>query len=295
MKILLFGRNGQVGYELERSLQGLGDIIATDSKQINFAHLEQVRKVIVDVQPKLIINAAAYTAVDQAESEADLAMRINGEAPGVIAEEAKKVGATIIHYSTDYVFDGSKSTPYTEDDLPCPINAYGRSKLAGEEAVKAAGVPYVILRTSWVYGMRRRNFLRTVLRQAQEQMELHIVADQHGAPTWCRTVADTTAHIVGRLFPSTLGRRTDLQQDRWQELSGVYHLAAQGQTTWHGFAQTIVAHSSVIKKPVVTPIKTQEYPLPARRPLNSIMSCERLMKTFCGLPNWGSALRLCLE
>jgi dTDP-4-dehydrorhamnose reductase len=293
MKILLTGRTGQVGYELERSLQGLGEIVAVDRAQMDLSDLAQVRAVIRSVKPNLIVNPAAYTAVDQAEAEPDLAMRINGEAPEVMAEEARKLGAAMIHYSTDYVFDGSKQEPYTEEDPTCPVNVYGRSKLAGEQAVAAAGIPHLIFRTSWVYGLRGKNFLLTMRRLAQERDELRVVADQHGAPTWCRTIADTTAHIVAMLE----GDRStgEMDQGLWQKYSGLYHLAAQGQTTWHGFAQTIIAHRSITRKPAVTPIRTQDYPLPAGRPANSVLSCARLMRSFCGLPDWESGLRLCLE
>lgn len=293
MKILLTGRSGQVGYELERSLQGLGEIVALDRSQMDLADPDSVRNVIRHIRPGLIVNPAAYTAVDQAESEAGLALRINGEAPGVMAEEAKKLGAAMIHYSTDYVFDGSKSGPYTEDDVPNPVNAYGHSKLAGERAIAASGIPHLIFRTSWVYGMRGKNFLLTVQRLARECDELRIVDDQHGAPTWCRTVADTTAHVVASLCAGD--NNLGIDQNLWRAKSGVYHLTAQGQTTWYGFAQTIVAHKSIHRKPVVTPIETQEYPLPAKRPSNSVLSCERLMRAFCHLPAWDNALRLCLE
>jgi dTDP-4-dehydrorhamnose reductase len=286
-RILLIGKTGQVGYELERSLQGLGEIIALDRSQMNLANLTQVRDIIRTIKPNLIINPAAYTAVDKAESEPDLAMRINGEAPGVMAEEAKKLGAVMIHYSTDYVFDGSKSTPYVETDPTCPINVYGATKLAGEQAIQAAGIPHLILRTSWVYGMRGNNFLRTILRLAQEREELRIVADQHGAPTWCRTIADTTAHVIAQAS----GARHF--HDWWQEQTGIYHLTAQGETTWYEFAQVVLDHPSVTKKPVVTPITAQEYPLPAKRSASSVMSSERLINTFCGLPDWKSALKLC--
>lgn len=293
MKALLTGRTGQVGYELERSLQGLGEIVALDRAQMDLADLDQVREIIRRVRPDLIVNPAAYTAVDKAEHEEDLAMRINGEAPGVMAEEANRLGAAIIHYSTDYVFDGRKTGPYTEDDPTCPINAYGRSKLAGERTIQASGVPHLIFRTSWVYGARGKNFLLTVRRLAEERDELRIVDDQYGAPTWCRTIADTTAHIVASLCVGERGLGID--HDLWLRKSGLYHLAAQGQTTWHGFAQAIVAHRSMYRKPVVTPIKTQDYPLPAERPVNSGLSCERLMSMFCRLPEWDRALGLCLE
>jgi dTDP-4-dehydrorhamnose reductase len=288
-RILLTGKTGHVGYELERSLQGLGDIIALGRSQMDLSDLAQVRSVIRDLKPNLIINPAAYTAVDKAESEPELAMRINGEAPTVMAEEAKKLGAALIHYSTDYVFDGTKTMPYLETDPTCPINVYGATKLVGEQAIQATGIPHLILRTSWVYGMRGNNFLRTILRRAKECEELRIVADQHGAPTWCRTIADTTAHIVAQ------SKGAKPNDDWWAERSGIYHLTAQGQTTWYGFTQAILDSLSLSKKPLVVPITTQEYLLPASRPKFSVMCSTRLITTFCGLPYWERALRLCQE
>ncbi|HEY8101580.1 MAG TPA: dTDP-4-dehydrorhamnose reductase [Burkholderiaceae bacterium] len=285
MKILLTGRTGQVGYELERSLQSLGEIVAVDRSQMDLSNLDQVRDVIRQVRPALIINPAAYTAVDLAESEPDLAMRINAEAPAVMAEEAKKLGAAMIHYSTDYVFDGTKRTPYVENDPTCPINVYGRTKLAGEQAIQAIGINHLILRTSWIYGMRGKNFLLTVLRLAQQRDELRIVADQYGTPTWCRTIADTTAHVIAQ------GQNS---RDWWQEKSGVYHLTAQGQTTWGGLTEAILMNAALPKKPSVKGITTREYPLPAKRPGYSVMSCEKLMNaTQIGLPTWEKALQLC--
>ncbi|MEO6922092.1 MAG: dTDP-4-dehydrorhamnose reductase [Collimonas sp.] len=289
MKILVTGKTGQVGYELERSLQGLGEVIAVDRNQMDLSDLVQVRDVIRAIKPNLIVNPAAYTAVDKAETDSELAMRVNGEAPGVMAEEARKLGAAMIHYSTDYVFDGSKNTPYTESDSTCPINVYGASKLAGEQAIQVAGIPHLILRTSWVYGARGKNFLLTVLRLAQDRSELRIVGDQHGAPTWCRTIADTTAHIVAQAFSA------QDQNAWWQEKSGLYHLTAQGQTTWAGFTEAILANATMPKKPIVTAITTQEYPLPAKRPGYSVISCEKLIEAFCGLPSWEAGLRLCQE
>jgi dTDP-4-dehydrorhamnose reductase len=291
MKILLTGTRGQVGYELARSLQSLGEVIAVDRSKMDLSDLDSVRDVVRSVKPNLIVNPAAYTAVDQAEKEAELAMRVNGEAPGVMAEEAARLGAAMIHYSTDYVFDGRKTGQYTEDDVTNPLSVYGRSKLAGEQAVEAANIPHLILRTSWVYGARGKNFLQTIRRLAAERDELRIVADQHGAPTWCRTIADTTANIVIHLSSNK-----DSRQD-WQEASGIYHLTAQGQTSWHGFAQSIVDSMATTgrQKPVVTPIATREYPLPAARPMNSVLSCERLQKRFCRLPDWQTALGLCVD
>jgi dTDP-4-dehydrorhamnose reductase len=288
MKILLAGKNGQVGYQLERSLQGLGEIMAVDRSQMDLANLDQVRDVIRSVKPDLIVNAAAYTAVDQAESEPELAMRINGEAPGVMAEEARKIGAALLHYSTDYVFDGSKTSPYTEDDVPCPISVYGRSKLAGEHAIRAADIPHMIFRTSWVYDMRGKNFLLTILRLAQERDELRIINDQHGSPTWSRTISDITAHIVAQ------ARGAKAPAEWWQEHAGLYHLAGQGQTTWYGFAQAILNCAPGAKLPKVLPITTSEYPTAAKRPGNSVLSCERLQRSLCTIPDWQSAMRLCL-
>jgi dTDP-4-dehydrorhamnose reductase len=286
MRILLAGKNGQVGYELERSLQGLGEIIAVDRGQMDLSDLDQVRNVIRQIKPALIINAAAYTQVDKAEREPALAMRINGDAPGVMAEEAKKLGAGMIHYSTDYVFDGAKSTPYTEDDVPNPINVYGHTKLAGERAIQAAGIPHLILRTSWVYGMRGRNFLLTMLRLAQDRAEISVVSDQHGAPTWCRTIAELTAHIVAQI--SLNGP----DQGNLQDCSGIYHLTARGQTTWAGFAEAIFENAG-LQKPKVIPILAKDYAAAAPRPSYSVMSTSRLIRKFPDLPDWRHSLRLC--
>jgi dTDP-4-dehydrorhamnose reductase len=280
---------------LQRSLQGFGEVIALNSSEMNLTDLNQVRQTMRDLKPDLVVNPAAYTAVDQAEREPDLAMLINGDAPGVIAEEAKRLGAAMIHYSTDYVFDGAKAVPYTEEDAPNPINVYGASKLAGESAVQAAGIPHLILRTSWVYGMRGKNFLLTVKRLAAERDQLRIVDDQHGAPTWSRTIADTTAQVIARLQCAPASRSGGIDRSAWQEYSGIYHLTAQGSTSWYGFTQAIVDHPSTAKKPLVVPIKTAEYPLPARRPANSVLCCERLIGRFCHLPTWDKALTLCLE
>ena len=288
-RILISGKTGQVGYELERSLQGLGEIFALDRKQMDLTDLDQVRDVIRRVKPTLIVNTAAYTAVDQAESEPAIALRINGEAPAVMAEEAGKLGAALIHYSTDYVFDGSKKGPYEETDPPCPINVYGSSKLAGETAIQAAGIPHLILRTSWVYSAHGKNFLLTMRRLAEEREELAIVSDQYGAPTWSRTVADTTAHILSQYLAAADPQRW------WHEHSGLYHLTAQGLTTWFGLADAIMAHPSITKKPRLRAILAKDYPMPAQRPANSQLSSRRLLDTFCGLPQWQDALLLCQD
>ena len=288
MKILVTGKNGQVGYELERSLQGLGEIVAVGRNQMDLSDLRQVRDVIRSVKPNLIVNPAAYTAVDKAESEPELAMRINGEAPAVMAEEARKLGAGIIHYSTDYVFDGTKETPYLETDPTCPVNVYGATKLAGEQAIQAAGVPHLILRTSWVYGMRGKNFLLTVMRLAAERDELRIVGDQFGSPTWCRSIADTTAQLVARL-----DAQCGAVEAMAGPLSGIYNLTSSGRTSWHGFTEEIVKHASIAKAPKVTAICTDEYPLPARRPHNSELSGARLRALNVHVPHWQHALALC--
>ncbi|RZT08573.1 dTDP-4-dehydrorhamnose reductase [Duganella sp. CF402] len=285
MKVLLTGSTGQVGYELARSLQGVGEVVAVDRSEMDLSNLDQVREVIRRVQPKLIVNPAAYTAVDKAESEPGLAFRINAEAPGVMAEEAKALGAALVHYSTDYVFDGAHATPRVEDDPLGPLNVYGASKLAGEQAIAAAGIPHLIFRTSWVYGMRGKNFLLTMLRLAKERDELRVVADQHGAPTWSRTIADTTAQVLSQAHAG--GR------EWWMQNSGVYHLSAQGQTTWHEFTEAIIAEAGLSCK--VLPITTADYPTPARRPQYSVMSSERLMARFCRLPDWKEALHLCMR
>lgn len=304
MKILLTGTNGQVGHELARSLQGLGTIIAPGRGQMDLAEPDQVRSFIREVAPDLIINPAAYTAVDLAESQPELALRINGEAPGVMAEEAARLGATLIHFSTDYVFDGSKDGAYLESDLTNPLSVYGKTKLAGEQAIMAADCAYLILRTSWVYGMRGKNFLLTMLRLARERDSLRVVADQFGAPTWSRTLAEITAHVVAQGYAAGRGANpiahatafsAHLARDWWRERSGIYHTTAQGCTSWHGFTQAIIANAALGKPCTVAPISTQDYPTPARRPANSSLSCAKFMQQFCGLPQWDQALALCMQ
>jgi dTDP-4-dehydrorhamnose reductase len=225
--------------------------------------------------------------VDKAESEPELAMRINGLAPGVMAEEAARLGARLVHFSTDYVFDGAKQQPYVETDMPRPINVYGESKLAGEKAIAATGVSHLIFRTSWVYGMRGNNFLLTMMRLAAERDTLRIVADQHGAPTWSRTIADVTAAILNQC------RGAEDVDDWWHQHGGIYHLTAQGSTSWLGFADALLDGAPA--KPKLVPIGSDEYPVAATRPANSKLSCALLMSKFCQLPDWRDALRLCQE
>ncbi len=282
-RILLTGIGGQVGWELARSLQPLGEVVALDRAGFDLADPDRMRGVLRELRPAWIVNPAAHTAVDKAESEVALATAINATAPGILAEEAKRLDALLVHYSTDYVFDGGKPTPYVEADPTCPINTYGQTKLAGEEAIRASGCRHLILRTSWVYGMRGANFLRTMLRLAQERDELRVVADQIGAPTWSRMIAETTALMLAR----------------HRDQAGIYHFVAGGETSWHGFAEAIVARGHALgliaKTPVVHRITGAEFPTPARRPANSRLDCGRLREDF-GLsqPDWRTQLELCL-
>lgn len=285
--ILLTGVNGQVGFELARTLQGLGKVVALDRSALDLGDLDQVRKVVREVKPQWIVNPAAYTAVDKAEADVAAAMRLNAEAPAVLAEEAKRLGAALIHYSTDYVFDGTKEMAYVETDAVNPQNVYGKSKLAGEQAIQASSCAHLILRTSWVYGTRGKNFLLTMLRLGAERDELSVVADQIGAPTWSNTIATLSAHILSQATTSSTS-------DWWNEKSGIYHLTASGSTSWHGFAEAIFEYSDLPKKPVVKPIPASSYPTPAVRPGNSRMSNDKLANAFgVRAPDWRAALRLC--
>jgi dTDP-4-dehydrorhamnose reductase len=285
VKILLTGASGQLGHELRRSLAGLGDIATPGRAQLDLAQPGQLRQMVRTLGPQLIVNAAAYTAVDRAESEQELAWRVNAEAPGILAEEAARIGAAMVHYSTDYVFDGAREGAWREDDLPAPLNVYGRSKLAGEQAVAAAGGQHLILRTSWVYGMRGNNFLLTMLRLARERGLVSVVADQFGAPTWSRTIADTTAHVLSQAKAGGA--------EWWSEHGGLYHLSCQGRTSWHGFAQAIMEEAGISCE--VQAIATADYPAAARRPHNSVLDCTKLMAHFGPIPEWRDALRLCLR
>ncbi|MBW9105257.1 dTDP-4-dehydrorhamnose reductase [Paraburkholderia phenoliruptrix] len=286
--ILLTGVNGQVGFELARTLQGLGKVVALDRSGLDLADLDQVRRVVREIRPGLIVNPAAHTAVDKAETDVDAAMRLNAEAPGVLAEEARKIGAALVHYSTDYVFDGTKSGLYAEDDPVNPQNVYGKSKLAGEQAIANSGCSHLIFRTSWVYGTRGKNFLLTMLRLGAERSELSVVADQFGAPTWANTIAALSANVLAQAVAPN-------QSDWWEKHSGIYHLTASGATSWHGFAEAIFEFSELEKKPTVKPIPAAAYPTPATRPSNSRMSNEKLAATFgVRAPDWREALRLCL-
>lgn len=286
MKILISGQQGQVSRELQARLGDLGELHVLGRDQLDLAHPERIAERVRAIAPDLIINAAAHTAVDQAESEPTLAYAINATAPGIFAQEATRLDIPLIHYSTDYVFDGSKAGRYTEDDTPHPLGVYGSSKLAGEQAIAAAGGQHLILRTSWVYSTHGRNFLLTMQRLLQEKPELCVVADQIGAPTWAGTIADSTRQLIERWQAGQAGA--------W----GVYHLTAQGETSWFGFAQAIGEHLSAQGKPCanLVPIPSSEYPTPARRPLNSRLDCSRLQHEWnVSQPDWHQALIDCLK
>jgi dTDP-4-dehydrorhamnose reductase len=290
-KILVFGRIGQVGWELRHKLACLGQVTAIEYPEIDFSKPDSIRTAVRAAKPVVILNAAAYTAVDKAESDPELATAINATAPGVIAEEAKRLGSLLVHYSTDYVFDGAKQCPYVEADAPNPINVYGKTKLAGDQAIQAVGGDYLILRTSWVYGARGSNFLLTMLRLAQERPELRIVDDQIGTPTSSECIAQATANILAQLLAPS-GRGLDGR-------SGIYNLTTTGETSWFGFAKALLTESSGtfgFTVPHLIPIKTSEFPRPAKRPANSRLSCQRLEQTFgVTLPPWEDALSLVLE
>jgi len=293
MKILLFGKGGQVGWELQRSLAPLGELIAldADSQQPcgDFTRLDDIAQSVRAIAPDVIVNAAAYTAVDKAESEPELVRTINALAPGILAREARKLGSWLIHYSTDYVFDGSGSKPWLETDPTAPLSVYGSTKLAGEEAIRAAGCQHLIFRTSWVYAARGGNFARTMLRLAQERERLTVIDDQIGAPTGADLLADITAHAI----------RTTRQRP---ELSGLYHLAAAGETSWHGYACFVLdcARQAGIELKATTenvlPVPTSAFPLPARRPLNSRLDTSKLQTTFdLHLPLWQTGVARALS
>ncbi|WP_321912960.1 dTDP-4-dehydrorhamnose reductase [Paraburkholderia sp. J11-2] len=286
--ILVTGVNGQVGFELLRNLQGLGRVVGLDRAALDLADLDRVREVVRETKPSIIVNPAAYTAVDKAESDEAAARRLNAEAPGVLAEEAARCGAALIHYSTDYVFDGTKDTPYVETDAVNPQNVYGKTKLEGEQAIAASGCAHLILRTSWVYGRRGKNFLLTMLKLGAERPELCVVVDQIGAPTWSTTIAAATAHLVAQ----GLAANSD---SWWHERAGVYNFTAGGATSWHGFAEAILTRAMGPDAPKVTPIPASEYPVPAQRPANSRLSGRKLADVFgLQLPHWEEALHLCL-
>ncbi|KQQ49233.1 dTDP-4-dehydrorhamnose reductase [Pseudomonas sp. Leaf127] len=285
MKILITGQHGQVSRHLQHSLADLGELQVLGREQLDLSQPHAILQAVQAAQPDLIINAAAHTAVDQAEKEPGLARAINATAPGLLAEAAAGLGVPLIHYSTDYVFDGRKASPYTEQDAPHPLGIYGSSKLAGEQAIQAVGGQHLILRTSWVYSLHGRNFLLTIQKLLQERETLSVVADQIGAPTWAGTIAHSTRQLIERW--------RDGQPGTW----GVYHLTASGETSWYGFAQAIGKQLLAEGKPcaVLEPIASSAYPTPAARPLNSRLDCSRLAREWgVSQPDWQHALLECL-
>jgi dTDP-4-dehydrorhamnose reductase len=303
-KILLTGKGGQVGSELHCLLPRLGDLVAPDRRELDLLDPDSIRRVVRDIRPQLIVNAAAYTKVDAAESDEANAHAVNAIAPAVLAEEAKKLGAVVVHYSTDYVFDGAKATPYDEIDPANPISVYGKTKLAGEQAIRSSGVPHLIFRTAWVYATRGRNFLLTILRLATEKEELRIVRDQTGAPTCASEVAAATSKILAGICERNNGGPL------FPEVSGTYHMSAAGQTTWHDFAKTILEAAGATSHNIVwlaaatggrpliarrvIPISAEEFRSPAHRPAYSVLSNTRLFQTFgVALPDWRTQLQRC--
>lgn len=292
--LLVTGSNGQVGFELRRSLMPLGRVIAVDRQRCDLTRPEALRELVRELRPDVIVNAAAYTAVDKAESDVDTAFGVNAIAPGVLAEEARALGSLLVHYSTDYVFDGSKAGAYTELDTPNPQSVYGKSKLAGEQAIVATGAIALILRTCWVAGAHGSNFAKTMLRLAQERDALRVIADQFGAPTTAALIADVTANIVARHW--LLGKRDASFP------AGVYHLAAGGETSWHGYATTVLAGAArrrvalKVDPAHIEPIPATAYPLPAPRPANSRLDTRKLRDTFAvHLPDWQQGVDFLLD
>lgn len=278
--ILLTGAAGQLGFELARLLPAHGEVAALDHAALDLADSDAITGTVRRLQPHIIVNAAGYTAVDRAESEPALADAINARGPAVLAAEAKRLDALLIHYSTDYVFDGASAAPYDEDARPNPLSAYGRSKLAGERAIQRAGVAHLILRTSWVYGWRGQNFLLTMKRLAADRDQLAVVADQFGVPNWSRTLAETTAALVARGAPALASK------------SGVYHLSGRGRASWFDFARAIFAGAA---RPKIVPITTADYPTAAKRPASAVLATGKLERAFgIALPEWRDTLAACL-
>ncbi len=291
MKILLLGKDGQVGWELQRTLAPLGDLAAHDRRSCDLADPQAVRAAFDEARPQAVINAAAYNAVDQAESEPGLAMQVNGEAPGLLAEESARAGAILVHYSTDFVFDGEKASPYQETDPPNPLSAYGRSKLAGEQAVLGSGASALVLRTSWVYSLRRDSFVTKVLAWSRRSSELRIVTDQVGSPTSARMLAELTAQVLAQAMaagPDWLRART-----------GLYHLGGAGEASRYDWAQAILAHDpqpEAQRAAGVVPASARDFPTPAARPRYSALDCSKFAGAFgLRLPPWERALQMEME
>jgi dTDP-4-dehydrorhamnose reductase len=289
MRILLTGGTGQLGSALRGTLSALGEVVAPPRNALDLASADALVATVREIRPDLVINAAAYTAVDQAESEAAVAMQVNGIAPGILAVEARRLNAALIHYSTDYVFAGDRNAAYREDDAAAPLNVYGRTKLAGEHGVIAAGAAHLILRTGWVYASHGRNFLLTMRRLAREGKEIRVVDDQIGAPTFARDIAAATARVIAQSIAD--GR---FQPDRFRVDGGLYHLTALGQTTWFGFAQAILAGTEAMGR--LLPTTTRHYPTPARRPQYSVLDNGKFARQFgFQLPDWRVGVARCLQ
>ena len=281
VKILLLGKVGQVGFELLRTLAPLGDVVAFDQPQLNFLDLPSLGELVRNHSPNVIVNAAAYTAVDKAETDRQLSRALNATAPGFLAQEAKRLNALLVHYSTDYVYPGDKASPYVEEDATGPLSEYGRTKLEGDQLIQQSGANYLIFRTSWVYGARGGNFLLTMLRLAKERPELRVVSDQIGAPTWSRMIAEGTAHALVRAVSHP------------EQYSGTYHLTAGGQTSWFGFTEAIFDLFAPDPRPKLLPIVTDQYPTAAKRPAHSVLSNDKFARTFgVRLPDWQTQLSL---
>lgn len=287
MKILITGKNGQLGYELAQQFSTAHEVVALDRHELDLSQPDQIVKTVRSIKPDVILNAAAYTAVDLAEKEADLAVAINGIAPGVLAEEANRLDIPMVHYSTDYVFDGRASEPYLETDPVAPLGIYGKSKLAGEIAVATTARRHLIMRVSWLYGNRRQNFMLTMLRLMRERERLSVVDDQIGSPTWVRLVAETTERALD--FDST--------KPTLKIADGLYHVAASGMTSWHGFASAILANTRDPARKVdsIRAISTHEYPTPAKRPAYSVLNCAKIEAALSiNLPSWDAQLLACI-
>jgi len=301
-RILVTGCHGQLSWELRRSLQCQGDVVALGCKDLNLLDTKAIRAVVRELNPHIIVNAAAYTAVDNAENEPDLARALNVTAPAVLAESALAVGAMLVHYSTDYVFDGDNQTPYLESDRTNPQSVYGQSKLDGELAIIDSGVQHLILRTSWVYGMRGNNFLLAILKLARKQEEIRVVDDQIGAPTWSRSVAEATSQILAQHVTAGLAGTGagDEAGDGDLRLNKIYNLASGGRTSWYGFARAFidlaVAHGEPLALQRLIPITTAEYPTRAIRPAFSLLCCDRIADAYgVRLPDWHTSLDLVME
>ena len=293
-RILIIGRNGQVSWELRRTLQSLGEIISLGRQELDLTDIHGLRETVRDLKPAVIVNAAAYTAVDRAETEVDIARAVNATAPAVLADEAHAIGALLLHYSTDYVFDGTSRTPYLESDDTNPQSVYGVTKLEGEQAIADSGVRYLLLRTSWVYGARGGNFLLTILRLAQQRQHLSVVDDQFGAPTWSRTIAEATTQIISQ-YLAPEGR--DALNDR---LDRIYHLTAGGEVSWYGFAKAFVKmaedRGDLLALRNLQPIPSSEYPVAAVRPAYSCLSTTAVARNFAvHLPAWEVALEMVMD